>query len=393
MRVKLIKKIRVIVAMSGGVDSSVAAALLKQQGYEVAGVFMLFWAESETASGCCSGEAEAAARLVAGKLGLSFYVWNFEKEFKKKVVAYFLHELRAGRTPNPCVFCNFKIKFGLFLEKAKKLGADFIATGHYARLRREILNPKSEILKKFKNSNLKNVYKLFTAKDDKKDQSYFLHRLMQEQLSRVIFPVGGYTKKEVYQLAKKWHLPHQAKQSFDICFTGDYRRFLNQHLKLKPGKIVKFLNLSQSPKAELSSGSNLRGGKGELLGAHQGLPFYTIGQRARLGGPGPFFVVQKDAKKNILYVSNNERDLYQKKMLVEKVNWLDGQPPKFPLKCKIKIRYGGEAARAVISEQLTINSQQFKIQFKYPQRAITPGQSAVFYGQGGEVLGGGIISA
>ncbi len=398
---KVKNKKRVFVGLSGGVDSSVAAALLKKQGYDVAGVFMRFWkpridADFKTAdergaeNSCCSVESEAAARLVAGKLSIPFYIFNFAKEFKRAVVDYFLAELSAGRTPNPCVVCNPEIKFGLFLARAKKLGADYMATGHYARLRRKFsifpgLAKRSgagnfQFSKKIKNSNFKKV-KLYQTKDKQKDQSYFLYRLNQEQLSRVIFPLGEYTKDEVYQLAKKWRLPHQAHQSFDICFVADYREFLERYLKLKPGKIVDLV--------------------GKALGQHQGLSLYTIGQKAGLGGPGPFFVVKKDIKKNILYVSNNERDLYQKEMLVEKVNWLNGQTPrlrqgyggqaKLPLKCFVKIRYQGDAAEAIINNQLTINNKKLIIKFKKSQRAITPGQSAVFYGRGGEVLGGGVI--
>ena len=402
---------RVFVGLSGGVDSSVAAALLKEQGYDVAGVFMRFWkprtdADSKTADGrgwensCCSAESEAAARLVAGKLGIPFYIFDFSKEFKREVVDYFLAELRAGRTPNPCVVCNPQIKFGLFLARAKKLGADFVATGHYAKTA-VIARSKATKQSRGRGSiagsprpcspRLRRVgaggarddkIGLFAAKDKHKDQSYFLHRLSQEQLSRVLFPLGGYTKDEAYKLAKKWQLPHQAHQSFDICFAGDYNAFLKKHLKLKPGKIIDMT--------------------GRLLGRHQGLPLYTIGQRASIGGPGPFFVVKKDAKKNILYVSNNERDLYQKEMLVDDINWIGSVSPrlrisafatsyggqaKLPLSCKIKTRYQGKAARAVI--RLRSGHKSFVV-FAKPQRAVTPGQSAVFY-KGKEILGGGTI--
>ncbi len=368
---KIVKnKKRVFVGLSGGVDSAVAAALLKKQGYDVAGVFMRFWKDGRAGqNACCSVESEASALAVAQKLRIPFYVFNFEKEFKRAVVDYFLRELRAGRTPNPCVVCNPEIKFGLFLARAQKLGADFVATGHYARLKREILNPKSEILNKFQNPNSKNVYKLFTAKDRLKDQSYFLHRLNQEQLSRVIWPLAEYTKKEAYQLAKKWRLPHQARQSFDICFARDYQGFLKKYLKLKSGKVIDLT--------------------GKEIGQHQGLPFYTIGQRASIGGPGPFFVVQKDVKKNILFVSNNERDLYQKEMLVENINWLSGQLPVLPLRCSFKIRYNSKMEYGLIRANGSV--KKLEILFDRPQRAITPGQSAVFYGRDGEVLGGGKI--
>jgi len=415
-------KKRVFVGLSGGVDSSVAAALLKRQGYDVVGVFMRFWkprmdadllprinADMESTAdkrgwenSCCSVESEAAARLVAGKLGISFYVFNFEREFKKAVVDYFLAELRVGRTPNPCVVCNPQIKFGLFLARAQKLGADFVATGHYARIPQKnaefprLSAYSSASFRDKTNIKQKNDYivaeprrKLFKALDEVKDQSYFLYRLNQKQLNRVLWPLGEYTKDEVYKLAKKWHLPHQARQSFDICFARDYQGFLRRHLKLKQGKII-FTSVipMKTGIRGLDPSSSAGMTKGAALGNHAGLPFYTIGQRASVGGPGPFFVVKKDAKKNILYVSSSERDLYQKEMLVEKVNWVAGVAPEMPLKCKIKIRYKGEAAEATLRLR---SGQKLLVIFARPQRAITPGQSAVFYGRGGEVLGGGII--
>ena len=401
-----------------------AAALLKERGYDVAGVFMRFWKDPSTGSGqggknaCCSAESEAAARLVAGKLGIPFYVFDFSGEFKREVVDYFLAELRAGRTPNPCVVCNPRIKFGLFLARAKKLGADYIATGHYAQIK-----SMSVILSETKNLRRMSARmrgrsfaiaqddslgcKLFTAKDKLKDQSYFLHLLSQGQISRVLFPLGGYTKEEVYILAKKWQLPHQAHQSFDICFAGDYNEFLKKHLKLKPGKIV-FTSVIPAPhqvRGKLEAGIRGSGSrvppshkatdgqskpgmtKETILGRHVGLSLYTIGQRAGLGGPGPFYVVKKDAKKNILYVSNNKKDLLQKEMFVGDINWVGGNSPKLPLSCKVKIRYQGKAAQAAI--RLRSGHKSFVV-FAKPQRAITPGQSAVFY-KGKEVLGGGVI--
>lgn len=371
---------RVFVGLSGGVDSSVAAALLKKQGYNVAGVFMRFWKDGQAGhNACCSVESEAKALAVAKKIGIPFYIFNFEAEFKKAVVDYFLQELRSGRTPNPCVVCNPKIKFGLFLERARKMGADYVATGHYASLRREdsVSDPPGSVLaqskagrfpKKSKPQNHKYSYKLFTAKDEIKDQSYFLHRLTQRQLSRVLFPLGGYLKSEVYKLAKKWRLPHQSHQSFDICFAADYPVFLKKHLKLKPGKIV---NLSD-----------------KTIGQHQGLSFYTIGQRASIGGPGPFWVVKKDVKKNLLLVSNDDRDLFKKEMLVERLSWISGINPKLAKKYKVKIRYGAKSVAAIPRLR---SGQKLFVAFEKSQRAITPGQSAVFYGEGNEVLGGGII--
>jgi len=361
------KKNRVFVGLSGGVDSSVAAALLKEQGYDVAGVFMRFWGEAgHRENGCCSASAEAAARLVAAKLDIPFYVLDVAKEFKKKVVDYFLRELKAGRTPNPCVVCNPQIKFGLFLKYALKMGADYIATGHYARLKRKIPNPKSQFPKKSQIPISKNLYKLFMARDDKKDQSYFLVGLKQRQLSKIIFPLGDYSKREVYDLAIKRLLPYRQGESFDICFIDDYQQFLKKYLKIKSGEII-------SP-------------TGYKLGQHQGLPLYTIGQRVSIGGPGPFYLVKKDIKKNILYVSNNEKDLWQKEMRLGKINWLSGQFPRLPLKCLVRIRYGGEATEALITK----HESRISVIFERPQRAITPGQMAVFY-KGEEILGGGVI--
>ncbi len=389
---KVIKeKKRVFVGLSGGVDSSAAAALLKDQGYDVAGVFMRFWGEAgHWENGCCSASAEAAARLVAAKLNIPFYVFDVAKEFKKKVVDYFLRELKAGRTPNPCVVCNPQIKFGLFLKRALKLGADYVAMGHYAKIK--VKSQKSKV----KSQIPRIIYKLFTAKDKQKDQSYFLVGLKQKQLSKIIFPLGDYLKSEVYDLAVKRRLPYRQGESFDICFIDDYQRFLRKYLKMKPGKII-------SP-------------TGYELGQHQGLPLYTIGQRVGIGGPGPFYLVKKDVKKNILYVSNNEKDLLQKEMQVGKINWLSGQPPRMPFKCKVKIRYQGEVASAVIARSdptfagerhdNSMNggntsrllrpalggtrNDNVVVIFEKPQRAITPGQSAVFY-KNSKVLGGGII--
>lgn len=410
------KKQKVVVAMSGGVDSSVAAALLsgyarsrearKKQDYDVIGVFMRFWADGKNENGCCSVEAEAAARLVAGKIGAPFYVWNFEKEFKKRVVDYFLRELLAGRTPNPCVVCNPQIKFGLFLDKAQKIGADYVATGHYARIPQnnaELLRLSAyssaffrEKIKIKQNSDYLTAEprrKLFKARDEVKDQSYFLYGLNQAQLSGVLFPLGDYKKSEVVKLAKTWRLPYRRGESFDVCFIDNYQQFLKRYLKLRPGKIVK-INNAPRPPLNLRGGEpvDISAGEGELLGGHQGLPLYTIGQRAGLGGPGPFYVVGKNVKSNELVVSNKAKDLLRREMSVKGVNWLSGKPPKLPLSCGVRIRYQSRAVEAKISKQLTVNSkQQIRVRFRWPQRAITPGQSAVFYSKNGQVLGGGII--
>lgn len=322
-------KQKVFVAMSGGVDSSVSAALLKKQGFEVVGVFMRLNNNSES--------AERSAHFVAKKLGIDFLVFDLQKDFKRKVVEPFLKEAKEGKTPNPCVICNPQIKFGLFLQKAFKLKAQLVATGHYVKLKNK---------------------RLYQGKDSNKDQSYFLYRLDKKQLSKIIFPLGDFKKEQVVKMAKKMKLPYEQKESFDICFVPDYRKFLRH------GKIVDL--------------------EGKKLGEHRGLALYTIGQRANIGGPGPFFVVRKDTKKNLLIASNKEQDLFSREFLVKNVNWIN--KIKLPAKAEVKIRYRSKSEPAKISKK----GSQLKVEFMKPQRAITPGQSAVFY-KGGEVLGGGII--
>jgi len=404
--------------MSGGIDSSVAAALLKRAGFDVIGVFMKFWSEPRSGSTrintdnntdlrgynrCCSPEAEMRARKVAKILKIPFYVFNFEKEFKKRIVDYFLKEYRAGKTPNPCVVCNKEIKFGLLLEKSLSLDADFVATGHYAR-KKEVLN--------FSTGVEKVNYKLLRGRDKNKDQSYFLWMLSQKQLSRILFPIGDYTRKEVENLARKFKLPVlQAKKSVEVCFIKTtINDFLKQYLKEKTGNIVD--------------------ATGKIIGKHQGLWFYTIGQRKGIGLPGgpafakasagkPYYVLDKDFKKNLLIVTKNEKDLYEKELTCKNVNWIrapsdrsvldraqkicalvSGKEPKLPLKVKAKIRYRHKAATVIISRRLRY--KVYSLKFKVAQRAITPGQSVVFYlprsspkamvrGQGQELLGGGII--
>ncbi len=361
---------RVIVAMSGGVDSSVAAALLKKQGFDVIGVFMKFWAPSDSDKAenrCCSTESEIRARKVAKILNIPFYVFNFEKEFKKRIVDYFLKEYGAGKTPNPCVVCNKEIKFGLLLKKALSLDADFIAAGHYARIR------------KFVNSRHIR-YSLMAGKDKNKDQSYFLWKLNQGQLSRVLFPVGNYTRAEVEKMAKIFKMPFSnVKKSMEVCFVPKtVEEFLKKYLKIKPGNIVDE--------------------KGKLLGRHDGLAFYTIGQRKGIGlagGPAfakasagkPYYVLDKDLKKNLLVVTNNSQHLLQEEICVKDVNWVSGKSPKLPFKIDVKIRYRTASVPAIISKIL---NTKYKILFSLPQRAVTPGQSAVFY-KGDELSGGGII--
>ena len=361
------KKIRVVVAMSGGVDSSVAAALLKKQGYPVVGIFMKFWKDGKNNQNrCCSAESEKLARLVAKKIGIPFYVLNVEKEFKKKVVDYFLSEYKKGNTPNPCAVCNKEIKFGFLIKKALLLGADFVATGHYARLQPEIPNPKSQIPK----------YKLIKGKDKDKDQSYFLWQLNQQQLKHVLFPVGNYTKPEVRKLAKKFKLPTaQTPESQEVCFIQDTTNvFLKKYLGTKSGKIIAIKKIRA-----LSVLSAL------ILGKHQGLWFYTIGQRRGLEIPqGPYYVVAKDFKNNSLIISKNKKDLQSDEFFAKNVNWISFE--KLPLKAEVKIRYKNTPAKAKILKY----KNGVKVIFEKPQLAVTPGQSVVFY-KGKELLGGGVI--
>jgi len=350
------KKTKVVVAMSGGVDSSVAAALLKEQGFAVVGIMMKFWSDKSASRNltdkkdtnrCCSVEAERLARMVAKKIGIPFYVINVEREFKKKVVDYFLQEYKKGNTPNPCVVCNKEIKFGFLINKALSLGADFVATGHYARI---------------------SLARLLKGADKEKDQSYFLCQLNQKQLSRVLFPVGGYTKPEVRKIARKFNLPTaETPESQEVCFVqNSTNEFLKKYLKNKAGKIV--------DKA------------GKVLGKHNGLWFYTIGQRRGLEiQQGPWFVVNKDFKKNVLIVSKDEKDLLKKDLIVSNVNWINSQ--KMSLTGDVKIRYKSNLAKAKIQN---VGRGKVKVVFTKPQKAITSGQYAVFY-RGQELLGGGII--
>lgn len=354
------RKNKVIVAISGGLDSSVAAALLKRAGpapeygvnFDLVGVFMRFFPDSPRFS-------EKRAKKVAKILGIPFQVWDLKKEFKKKVINYFLAEYKAGGTPNPCVVCNKEIKFGWLLEKALALGADFVASGHYVR-KKEIRDKRQKI-----------GYELLKAKDKEKDQSYFLWQLNQKQLKHILFPIGDYGKKQVRDLAKKYNLPVlDIPESQEICFIQtSISDFLSKYLKAKPGKIVDK--------------------KGNSIGKHQGLHFYTIGQRKGLGiSGGPWYVLGKNLKTNILVLTKNEKDLGKKELIAENVNWLSGKAPKLPLKVKAKIRYRHQPATAILDYDK--RSKVYRLKFMVAQRAITPGQSVVFY-QGQEVLGGGII--
>jgi len=356
MKKKALKhKKRVIVGLSGGVDSSIAAALLLKKGYEVIGVFMRNWSEDVGEFSCSWTEDLEDARRVAQLLGIRFYVWNFEKEYKKEVIGYFFREYQAGRTPNPDVMCNREIKFKMFLKKALCFGADYVATGHYARI-----------------ALRGGAYRLLRGKDGNKDQSYFLCTLGQKELSRALFPVGEYTKPQIRSLAKKLKLPTFDKpDSQGICFIGeiDVADLLRRNVKMKPGKIVD--------------------ASGKVLGKHEGLPLYTIGQRGGLdiGGKGPYYVVAKNEKKNTVIVSNNPNDelLWRRKCIVGDVTWTHDL--EIPTQADITIRYRHPAYPAGIE---IVKNKKLKITFAEAQRAITPGQLAVFY-KGDELLGSSVI--
>ncbi|MGC8855229.1 MAG: tRNA 2-thiouridine(34) synthase MnmA [Anaerolineae bacterium] len=350
---------KVVVAMSGGVDSSVAAALLKQQGYEVIGMMLRLWSElgKENSNRCCTPDAMAQARRVAARLDIPFYVIDAKEVFRETVVQYFLDGYSRGETPNPCLLCNRQIRWTFLLEHALALGAEFMATGHYARRKEQ--DGRVMLLK---------------AVDSSKDQSYVLHVLCQEQLRRALFPVGDYPKTEIRRMAAEWGLPTASRRdSQDLCFLAgeDYRHFLQRHAAemLKPGPIVRR--------------------DGQVIGQHQGLPNYTIGQRKGLGiaSPVPLYVLGKDAAENALIVGTAE-ELGQSELTAREVNWVSGEVPERPFRAEVKIRY---TARSVWAEVTPLdNGSRVRVRFDAPVRDVTAGQAAVFYG-GEEVIGGGII--
>ncbi len=353
-------KRRVIVGLSGGVDSSVSAKLLLDQGYETIGVFLKNWDEKD--KNCMAAEDVADARNVAAKLNIPFYVFDFSQEYRKHVFQYFLEENKAGRTPNPDILCNKFIKFGVFLEQTKKLGADFIATGHYAR---KVFNENTE------------QFELHIPVDKNKDQTYFLHALTQQQLEKSLFPLAKFTKPEVRKLAKEYGFKNaEKKDSTGICFIGKrpYSEFLQQYLAKKPGEII-----TQ---------------KRQIIGKHIGLSFYTIGQRKELGVGGvkdyrdaPWFVVEKRFKTNELMVSQDENLLLSTFLLATNLTWTCGRIPKEKFFCEARIRYRQGSQSCAVKQ---ISSDEVEVKFKTPQRAVTPGQSVVFY-QGAVCLGGGVI--
>ena len=349
----------VVVGMSGGVDSSVAAYLLKQQGYNVIGLFMMNWEETDP-SGACTADADYAdVARVCSALGIPYYSVNFAKDYQDRVFKYFLEEYSAGRTPNPDVLCNREIKFGPFREYALSMGADYIATGHYCKI--EHVSGKTRLLK---------------AKDGSKDQTYFLNQVREEQLKEVLFPLADLDKSEVRKIADEQGLSTaKKKDSTGICFIGErnFRKFLQEYLPAQPGKIVTL--------------------GGEVVGEHIGLMYYTLGQRkgldlgGRSGEEGRWFVVKKDLKNNILYVSHgDESPLYSRACRVKNLNWIGILPERVQF-CTAKFRY--RQPEQGVKVTLEENGCAF-VEFNEPQRAVTEGQYAVFYDEVA-CLGGGVI--
>jgi tRNA-uridine 2-sulfurtransferase len=369
---------KVIIALSGGVDSSVAAALLKKKGCNVTGLYLRLFNDAKK---------EKQVRKIARAIGIALVIKDVRQEFEKKVIGYFLQEYRAGRTPNPCIVCNKEIKFKFLFKELFKRKADYIATGHYARLRREFPISNFQFPNKSKITNSKFLYKLLEAKDKTKDQSYFLYTLKQKQLSKILFPLGNYKKTEIIKLAERLNIIHNPsadgscryKESQNICFIPDKYPdgFLRKHIKMKSGKIVDW--------------------KGNAIGRHQGLPLYTLGQRRgiNIGGKGPYFVVAKNIRKNELVVASGRTipELFQVSRNLTSVNWVSIEP-KLPAHISSQTRYHNPKVNAIIK---AANSREsavhglYKIEFEKPQRAVTPGQSAVFYSKKGEIIGGGRI--
>ncbi len=346
---------RVAVAMSGGVDSSLAAALLKEAGYEVIGITMQIWPSDERTrfGGCCGLQAIEDAKKVAYKLGIPHYVVNFRDIFAQKVIADFCLEYSLGKTPNPCIRCNQYIKFDALLKKVKELDYSFIATGHYARIEQS-----------------PNGYHLLKAVDLTKDQSYFLYTLGQSDLQHLLLPIGNLHKVEVRRLSAEMGLPTATRrESQDICFIpdNDYRAFIAKSIPLKSGDIVDT--------------------NGKVLGRHSGLTQYTVGQRQGLGlaSNKRLYVIRLDAASNRLVVGTKDQ-LLGNRLFASKLSWVSGEAPKEPINITAKIRYRS----LEVTAKLHLNDGVAEVSFQQPQRAIAPGQAIVFY-QGNAVLGGGVI--
>ncbi|MEA3339857.1 MAG: tRNA 2-thiouridine(34) synthase MnmA, partial [Chloroflexota bacterium] len=349
---------RVVVALSGGVDSSVAAALLVEQGYKVSGAMLRLWAEpgpdEARVNGCCTPEAVARARQVAAQLDIPFSLIDAADNFKAQVVDYFVAEYGAGRTPNPCIPCNRAIRFGFLLDQIRAQGSSFMATGHYARVRR-----------------VAGRYQLLRGRDPKKDQSYFLHILNQKQLAHVLFPLGDLTKEEVREIARQRDLPvAEQPESQDVCFLadGDYRRFLAQRVPhlFRPGPI--------------------RDVSGRVLGQHRGLPAYTIGQRKGLGiaAAEPLYVLAIEPGENALIVGP-AGELERDECAIAEMHYVSGQPPTAPFRSSAQIRYRARPSGTAVTPR---PHRRANVRFDSPQRGVTPGQFLVLY-DNDIVLGGG----
>jgi tRNA-uridine 2-sulfurtransferase len=361
---------KVFVGMSGGVDSSVTALLLRDQGHDVVGVFMRCY----NLDGCAEADAEDARR-VAEHLHIPFYVWDFEGEYKKRVVEYMVEGYRSGITPNPDVMCNREIKFGLFLDRALAAGADYVATGHYVRLLKQASA----------NETNGQIFSLFTAKDTNKDQSYFLWTLTQKQLARCLFPIGDYIKPEVRDIARKASLPNsEKKDSQGVCFLGNISMddFLKQYIPEKMGALVTTT--------------------GENVGEHFGAEFYTIGQRhidanfkfPKTGGAAerePLYVASKNAATNtvVLAEGGDNVALYKSELNLVNVNLIDDRVGiALPADVFARVRYRQPVSRAILSR---VDGKKYHLAFEKPQKFVASGQSAVFYSENGEMLGGGVI--
>ena len=357
---------KVIVGMSGGVDSSVSALLLAQQGYQVEGLFMKNWDEDDGSEYCTAKTDLEDARQVCERLGIKLHTANFAAEYWDEVFEYFLDEYRAGRTPNPDILCNREIKFKVFLEYAELLGADYIATGHYARTG-------------YTDAKDSPITSLLRGKDSNKDQSYFLYAVSEQAFAKTLFPIGELDKPYVRELAESHNLvTHDKKDSTGICFIGErrFKDFLEQYIPAQTGDII-------TP-------------TGEIIGQHQGSMFYTLGQREGLGIGGvqnkpeaPWYVVAKDVTKNTLTAvqGNNNPLLFSTNLAAQQLHWINGEPPATAFKCTAKTRYRQKDQRCHVT---LLEDNSCEVQFEDPQRSVTPGQSIVFY-EGEVCLGGGII--